>query len=264
MQGYVGDSYAKEMMQKVGRVVTEEGIEYIYKASIAEIQSMILSNRQKNQQMAIPSLSGDQAYRTAASLAKTIIQTSKTTATLEGIVSRVLSIIHDFAVDVYYSRTFDMIAEGIFESYKKEIDLLISKNLGSIIEKIPVVVSKLSDNQQESVSHALTTCRRIIDSFADHVYPPQDQTIDMDGQQVSLKSDKVLNRINAFVRSKISSDSRRTRIRQNLSNLYSRVSAGVHSDVDAVEAKNLFFNVYLVLGEILSLNIDAENQKSSI
>jgi hypothetical protein len=35
--------------------------------------------------------------------------------------------------------------------------------------------------------------------------------------------------------------------------LYDRVSTGVHSDVDAQEAINLFFNTYLLLGEILTL-----------
>jgi len=43
------------------------------------------------------------------------------------------------------------------------------------------------------------------------------------------------------------------KLKQNLTNLYSRVSSGVHSDVDYKEAKNLFLNVYLLLGEILTL-----------
>jgi len=40
------------------------------------------------------------------------------------------------------------------------------------------------------------------------------------------------------------------KLRQNLQNLYERVSAGVHSDVDEQEARNLFFNVYLILGQV--------------
>lgn len=35
--------------------------------------------------------------------------------------------------------------------------------------------------------------------------------------------------------------------------IYDRVSSGVHNDIDCEEAKSLFFNTYLILGEILTL-----------
>ncbi|MFP5082203.1 hypothetical protein, partial [Pedobacter sp. JCM 36344] len=163
-------------------------------------------------------------------------------------------LIHDFATSVFYQNTFDALAENIFDNYKRDIDLLIAQNLGDIIEQIPSVISRLAENNTESISQALTTCRRIIDSFADHIYPATDSSITIGGNELSLKKDKVQNRINAYINNRCDSESRRKKLRQNLSNLYERVSAGVHSDVDMHEAKSLFFNTYLLLGEILSLN----------
>jgi hypothetical protein len=171
---------------------------------------------------------------------------------LEGIKSRVVSLIHDFATSVYYQNTFDALAENIFDNYKKDIDLLIAENLGDVIEQIPSVISRLAENKSESISQALTTCRRIIDSFADHIYPASDSTINIGGNELSLKKDKVQNRINAYIYDNCESESRRKKLRQNLSNLYERVSVGVHSDVNSHEAKSLFFNTYLLLGEILT------------
>ena len=100
----------------------------------------------------------------------------------------------------------------------------------------------------------MTTCRRIIDSFANHIFPATDETIEIGGNVLSLKQEKVQNRINAFIHQHSKSESQKMKLRQNLSNLYERVSAGVHSVVDASEAKSLFFNTYLLLGEILTLN----------
>jgi hypothetical protein len=95
--------------------------------------------------------------------------------------------------------------------------------------------------------------RRIIDSFADSIFPPRDETIILGGNEVSLGPNRHLNRINAFVHNGTESKSRRVKIRQNLANLYERVSTGVHSDVTAEEAKALFLNTYLLLGEVLHI-----------
>jgi hypothetical protein len=77
--------------------------------------------------------------------------------------------------------------------------------------------------------------------------------IEIGGNQVSLGANKHQNRINAFVHERISSTSRKAKIRQNLSNLYERVSVAVHNEVSAEEARALFLNCYLLLGEILHI-----------
>lgn len=179
--------------------------------------------------------------------------TANNIAKLDGIKNTVLSMLHDFAVSVYYERVFDGLAESIFDGYKKDIDTLIAENTGDVIEKIPNVIARLNDGDIESISQALNTCRRIIDNFADSVFPPSDTPIKVDGKDVSVKKDKVLNRIITYVDQNCSSKSRFEKIRDNIKHLYDRVSVGVHKDIDTYEAKNLFFNTYLILGEILSL-----------
>lgn len=180
--------------------------------------------------------------------------TASDIAKFEGIESTVISLLHDFATSVYYERVFDGLAESIFDSYKKEVDLLIAENTGDVLDKIPYVINGISEGGTESISQALSTCRRIIDSFADCVYPPQNNPIQTDdGKSISVKKDKVLNRIITYVKENCPSKSRFEKIRDNATHLYGRVSTGVHNDIDSSEAKNLFFNTYLILGEILSL-----------
>ncbi|MHC9088458.1 AbiTii domain-containing protein [Tenacibaculum sp. IMCC1] len=253
MQGYrSSDEIALKYMSLTGRWTDKENNKG-YWVPLSQIESIIESQKQKLSLIRIPDTSGDQALRVISSVKNAMSSSTDIISKLGGVKSRVISYLHDFATSVYYEKTFDSLAESIFDKYKEDIDLLIAENSGDVIEQIPSVINRLADGDAESISHALTTCRRIIDSFADYIYPASDETIEIGGNTLSLKKDKVQNRINAFIHSNCDSSSRKKKLRQNLSNLYERVSVGVHSDVDEKEARSLFFNTYLLLGEILSL-----------
>lgn len=224
-----------------------------YWGPLAQIEAYIETEKVRLQAMRIPNVSGDYASITINNVTNAMSSITQCIAKVSGIKSRVLARLHQFITEVYYERMFDNLAENIFEVFKNDTDAVIAEKCGDIIEQIPSVMDRLSDGDQESISQALTTCRRIIDAFADNIYPPTDETIELNGNTVSLKADKALNRINAYIHEKCESDSRRKKIRQNLSNTYDRVCTGVHNQIDAKEARALFLNTYLLLGEILSL-----------
>ena len=73
------------------------------------------------------------------------------------------------------------------------------------------------------------------------------------GNELSLAANRHQNRINAYIHHRVESNTRKKRFRQNISNLYDRVSTGVHNDVTVEEARALFLNTYLLIGEILHL-----------
>lgn len=172
---------------------------------------------------------------------------------LSSIKSKVLSLIHRFVRDVYYQLSFSNIQESIFNETKSHIDGLLATHCGDVLEKIPSVYDRLAQNEAESISHALTTCRRMIDSFANIIISPTTDTIDSDGKILEVKNGKTKNRIEVFFRLHTKSESRRDRLRQRLDRLYDRVSAGVHDDVTTEEARFLFLDTYLLLGEVVSL-----------
>ncbi|PWI28926.1 hypothetical protein DI383_14300 [Flavobacteriaceae bacterium LYZ1037] len=253
MQGYNSkDEVSLKYMTKTGRW-TDKKNNKGYWIPLSQIEASIESQKQKLSLTRIPDTSGDKALLVISSVKNSMSTSTDMISKLGGVKSRVISLLHDFATNVYYEKTFDSLAESIFDKYKEDIDLLIAENSGDIIEQIPSVINRLSDGDKESISQALTTCRRIIDSFSNHIFPASDETIEIGGNTLSLKKDKVQNRLNAFIHLNSDSASRKKKLRQNLSNLYERVSVGVHSDVDEQEARSLFFNTYLLLGEILTL-----------
>ncbi|TIS46187.1 hypothetical protein [Mesorhizobium sp.] len=201
----------------------------------------------------LTSISGDYALAVNNENSRSIAQLTNTIVTLSGIKPRVLSLLHSFVAGVYYERQFADVAERTFDGYKRNVDALIAEKAGSLLTKLPSVVARLNEGDEEAISQALVTCRRILEAFADAVYPPSDGTFEMGGNALKLDASKHQNRINVYIAQRTESSSRRNRLRQNLGNLFDRVSTGVHNDVTAQEAYSLFLNVYLFLGEVLTL-----------
>lgn len=224
-----------------------------YWGPLAQHEAALEAQNIKLRSLSTPDTSGDWAFRVMQMHQEQMASTTNYISTLSGIKSRVLAHLHDFVSEVYYEKEFDSLSESIFEKYKSEIDTLISAHCGDVLEQIPSVMSRLAEGDSESISQALSTTRRIIDSFADSVFPPTEETIKIGGNEVTLGANKHQNRINAYVHQKVDSKSRKTKIRQNLSNLYDRVSTGVHNEVTTEEARSLFLNTYLLLGEVLHI-----------
>lgn len=253
LSGYNNSEIGKKYMSKTGRWLDREKGTGFW-GPLAQQEAALESNKLKLQTMSIPSASGEYANLAVTNVIQSMNNTASNISTFGGIRSRVLAILHGFVTNVYYEKMFDSLAESIFNSYKNDVDQLIADMCGDVIQQIPSVMDRLSDGDSESISQALTTCRRIIDSFANSIFPPREETIEINGNELSLKADKTQNRINAYVHFNCDSKSRQKKIKQNLSNLYERVSSGVHSEVEANEAKSLFLNTYLLIGEILTLN----------
>lgn len=250
MTGY--SSSHKISLKYVG--LTGRWIDYEKKTAwwgpLAQQEAAIEAEKIKLSLMRIPDTDSIGAIRTVQSAMSAC---SITLNRLSGIRSRVLARLHSFVASIYYEKQFESLAESIFERYKSDVDSLIAEHCGDVLQKIPSVMERLADGDAESISQALTTCRRIIDSFADSVFPPRSGTYEIEGNQISLDAGKHQNRLNAFVADRVSSASRRQKVRQNLTNLYGRASGGVHSDVSVDEARALFLNTYLFLGELLHL-----------
>lgn len=71
---------------------------------------------------------------------------------------------------------------------------------------------------------------------------------------LSVNAQNVLNRLQAYTHASGIAKSRRDRLCRTLSDLYERCSAGAHAEVTIDEARFVFLQTYVVLGEILMLD----------
>lgn len=254
MRGYASTELGLKYMGLTGRWINKEE-QTGYWSPVSQIEATIDTKKFELQSMTTPNVSGTSAANIALrEYYSKISNISNLISKYNGIKTRVISLLHSQISDIYYDKELEHLAESIFEQYKNDVDSLISTQAQDVLQQIPAVVNRLSESEGESVSQALTTVRRIIDSFADSIYPPTEGTYNIGGNELSLNASKHLNRLNVFVAERVESKSRKDKIRQNLTNLYGRVSTGVHSDVTAEEAKSLFLNCYLLLGEIMHIS----------
>jgi hypothetical protein len=183
---------------------------------------------------------------------------------LTSIRSRVVAQVHAFVSNTYYALAFSGAAESIFQRHQVAIDNMLREAAPDVLEKIPSVSERLVAGDAEAVSQAMNSCRRMIKAFADAVYPPSDTPATVDGQQYQVGSDKVLIRIQLFLRSRCPSESRRERLNQTLRRIHERASAASHADVSTDEARSLFLGTYLALGEVLGASKVTKDDKPPV
>jgi hypothetical protein len=275
LSGYhTSNKLCMKYMRITGRLVDEEkGLGHW--DNFAGIDSALHTSRMELQMLRIPDVhyggTPDGTFAAGVLIPKSIIngimeraatikQTIRKMAQIRG---KIIALIHVFVSTTYYERLFSNVSESVFDQYKKAVDHRLAGRCGDVLRKFPAVYNRLSEDDPEAVSQALATCRRIIDAFADSVFPATGQTAELDGNIVTLDQPKVLNRLNAYINARTTSDSRRKKLRDSLKNLYGRTSAGVHSDVSQEEARALLLNVYLVLGEVIMLPESATSPVTS-
>lgn len=249
---YSDDPVSLKYMSLTGRWTDKEKKQGFW-GPLAQQEAAIMAEKSKLACLRIPDSSSEYAAIAINNVTRAMTESASYISRLSGIKSRVLARIHTFVSEIYYEKQFDAMSESIFDQYKRGVDSRIGDSCIHILEKIPSVMARLSESDVESITQALVTCRRIIEAFADAMFPPTDETIEVGGNTLKLDASKHQNRLNAYVHKRTTSQSRKQKIRQNLGNLFDRVSTGVHKDVTAEEARSLFLNTYLFLGEILHL-----------
>jgi len=270
LNGYPNTENGRKYMDRIGRWI-EKKKNLGYWNPLAGINGTIVSMQTQIQQLQVPNVhlslssanpnefvsgfggSNVAGLSSASSAVLSRLQALTTAVTnLTSIRSRVLSGVHSFTAEEFNRLAFSGVAESIFQQHQVAIDALLRDQVPDVLEKIPAISDRLASGDGEAISQAMNSCRRMIKAFADTVYPPREDSITVDGKPYEVGSDKVLNRITLYVREHCASVSRRDRLIRNLRRIHERTSVGSHTEVSAEEARALFLQTYLTLGEILS------------
>ncbi|MCK9906131.1 hypothetical protein MXD63_39840, partial [Frankia sp. Cpl3] len=132
--------------------------------------------------------------------------------------------IHDFSSSAYYGMRFGERQENLFSDVRVRVDGKLGTVSGRAVEKIEAIYERLESGDPEAISHAMTSCRRLVDDFIDALFPALDESRDIDGHSLKLGQQNRLNRLTAYVAQKIDSDGRKNRIRREMSDVYERIN----------------------------------------
>ena len=152
----------------------------------------------------------------------------------------------------------------IFEQNRRYVDMKLGVIVPKALEQFKTAQQRLSEENPEAGSQALLTCRRILESVADKLYPAcEEPVIGSDGKERKLTRDKYINRLWQFVADRIKGSTTGDLLLTQIDDLGHRIdrvyhlaSKGVHGDVSKDEVTLCVMQTYLLIGEILRLTDD--------
>jgi hypothetical protein len=180
--------------------------------------------------------------------------------------SALKSSIHSYATDCLISIEFGDVVQDIFEQSRKEVDTFIRARCPEVAEKIVAINERTRDNDTESRTAALTSCRRLLMSLADAVFPPSNiDYIDGRGKPRKVGQEQYKNRITAFLDQKLQSGSTAVILNSEIEHLAARLDAvyekackGVHDNVTIEETRLAVIQTYLMIAEVARLDADVK------
>lgn len=123
-----------------------------------------------------------------------------------------------------------------------------------LAEQLMAAFRRISTNSPEEWSQALTSCRRLLESLADKLYPPRDELVN--GRSVNQPN--YINRLWAYMDSSIKSDSNRELAKshvdllgKHLEKTYKVTNKAVHAEITRLESIKTVFHLYLTIADIL-------------
>ncbi|UGA46653.1 hypothetical protein HU230_0011675 [Bradyrhizobium quebecense] len=176
------------------------------------------------------------------------------------LLSSVKSSIHSYATDAFLAIELGDVAQDIFETARRDVDNFVRAYCPKAAEQLIAINERMADNSTESRTAALTTCRRLLMTVADSLYPATTEDWkDASGKARKVGQEQYKNRLLAYLADLTHRDSSQAVVTAGLEHLAARLDAiydktckGVHVDVSEQEARLAVIHTYLFIGEIAS------------
>ena len=148
----------------------------------------------------------------------------------------------------------------VFLSNLELVKIRIVQVVPDGVKKLNSIIENLKSSSEEDWSNAVHSCRRLLESVADVVFPPQRENLKINGKIIKLGKEQYINRLIAFVEKNKSSSTYSKVVGSQLTFLGDRLDAiskatqkGSHHILKTkIEAEKYFIYTSLILSDILS------------
>lgn len=161
---------------------------------------------------------------------------------------------HNYTSSLISKLKYEGTTKNSFDLLKQAVDDKFLEIDPELAEQLMIAFKSISSNKKEEWSHALTTCRRLLEKLADNLYPATDEKI---GDR-TFKQNQYINRLWQFMDVSIQSKSNKDLAKAHVDYLgswlqknYTTTCKGVHSEVTQLEATKFVFHMYLLLVDLL-------------
>lgn len=225
--------------------------------SVAEIERMQIKMRQF-----LAKIDNNTDYE-----AKNILE--KFAENYEEILEKIAHRVHNFLGETEKQLLLYQLNMGIFERNNQFVDLKLGEICPEALSQFSSVYRRLQEKDPESYAQAATSCRRIIKSLADALYPPSDEPIRCnDGKDRILNDDKYKNRLIQYIQEQSANSASRKLLLADIEllinkieKLYDLTCKGPHAEISEFEINQCVIQTYLLTGDILRIS---ENESAIV
>src|ERR1017187_3543731 len=193
-----------------------------------------------------------------------VMEARMTTNKERALLGRTKGAVHEYLLGVEKRMVFETAAGDIFARVKQRVDAAVSVASQEALDQFSSAYERLAAGDAEALSHALVSCRRILKSVADVVYPARNKPVTgPDGVERRLTDERYINRLLQFVSEQVGKHGSGEVLQANLNELGARLSAvdrlaskGVHTSVTIAEVEVCIVQTYMAIGEILRIGFD--------
>lgn len=188
---------------------------------------------------------------------------------LESSLARIRDRLWEFLNETEYELTFGEATAETFDRLRAYVDKQLTMISPPALDQFQAAYRRLNDGGNEDRAHALTSCRRVLKTIADELYPSSSEPVTgTDGKARVLGDDKFVNRIIQFVTEKIGKHENGAAVQAALEDVGARLialndlaSKGVHAEVTTYEVDTCVVQTYLVVADVLRIRERADSPR---
>lgn len=231
-------------------------------ASIGEIERQIDSMRSVAETLQ-PSegLHPVDLYFREQDFAKARLAASTNIRSLELVLERVRSRVASYLSKTERELLVGQAVSDLFEKNRAYVDSRLGEISEVALEQLASAYRRQAEGDSEALSQALTSCRRVLKSLADALYPAGEPAIGVDGVEREMTEDRYLARLLQFAGERMGSRSSRRLLASRIGDLATRLeslndlaSKGVHAETNEFDVNQCVIETYLLVGDFLRLD----------
>jgi hypothetical protein len=238
--------------------------------SVQQTEDLVQTLRREEEATLVPPPPGMHTYdlgKHVAEQAQARARLLESRQSLDASFARIRDRLWEFLTETEYELTFGEATAETFDRLRSYVDKQLTTISPPALDQFQVAYRRLKDGGSEDRAHALTSCRRVLKTIADELYPATSEPIvGDDGKAGLLGDDKFVNRLLQFVSEKVGKHENGAAVQAALEDVGTRLAAlndlaskGVHAKVTTYEVDTCVVQTYLVVADVLRIRERAEH-----
>lgn len=244
------------------RTIEVDGQAKVYGMSIDQLEEQLRFTQATHDDYVVPAgLSSGDTYYAQHQMDGEKAKLIPLIGLLQTILDRVRSSVYAFLVATEAELENGQPQAGLFVRAQEYVNTALAQYAPKALAQFLAAQDRLYGGAPEDLAHALTSCRRMLKSLADQLYPATGEAVvGVDGVARIMSDDQYRNRLLEYVRQTLGKHGQGAVIQKTLDGLGARLksldslaSKGVHDDVTAAEAETCVVWTYLLAADLIRL-----------